>query len=73
MRQHGQADLLEIVLAMSRPGGFPDSLNCRQEKHCQHPDDGHGDEELHQRVPWPFDPFVATDEAVKITTLAFDV
>src|SRR5262249_40776001 len=45
----GQADLFEVVLALSAVGGFPDLLHGGHEQADQDGDDGDHDEELNQR------------------------
>ena len=46
--QHGQAELLEIVLALAAAGRFAGRLNRRQQQGDEDADDGDHDQQLNQ-------------------------
>ena len=46
--EHGQPHLLEIVLTLHLPCGFPRRLHRRQQKRHEDPDDRDDDQQLNQ-------------------------
>jgi hypothetical protein len=43
-----QADLMQVILALHRSGGFPRSLDRWKQQPNQNPNDRNNDQELHQ-------------------------
>jgi hypothetical protein len=43
-----QTDLMQVVLALHRPGGFTCSLDCWKQQPNKNPNDRNDDQKLHQ-------------------------